>query len=389
MSFVFVVDQHRKPLDPVHPGRARYLLTSGHAAVLRRYPFTLILKEAKPDAEPAPLRVKIDPGSKTTGLAVVNDTTGAVLWAGELSHRGDMIKEGLRKRAGVRRSRRQRHTRYRQPRFANRTRPKGWLAPSLKSRVDNVLSWVARIRRWCPIGAISMELARFDPQALANPEIAGAEYQRGTLFGYELREYLLEKWGRQCAYCHQRNVPLQMEHIVPKARGGTNRVTNLTVACGPCNTKKGTRTAEEFGFPQIQAQAQKPLTDAAAVNSTRWALYEQLKATRLSVETGTGGRTKFNRSIREIPKTHWLDAANVGASTPGTVHWQGVHPLLIVAKGRQDRQMCHVNTIGFPVSKAKGGSRVQGFTTGDMVRAIVPATSKKVGNLCWTSRDQV
>jgi len=122
MSFVFVMDQDRKPLDPVHPGRARFLLSAGHAAVLLRYPFTIILKDRKPDAEPQPLRVKLDPGSKTTGVAVVNDVTGQVVWAAELAHRGDQVQAKLADRRAQRRGRRQRHTRYRQPRFNNRTR---------------------------------------------------------------------------------------------------------------------------------------------------------------------------------------------------------------------------------------------------------------------------
>ena len=180
MSFVFVVNQRRKPLDPVHPGRARFLLKSGYAAVLRRYPFTIIMKDEKQDIEPEPLRIKIDPGSKTTGLAVVNDATGQVVWAAELSHRGQRVKENLDKRRACRRSRRQRHTRYRKPRFLNRKRRKGWLPPSLDSRIQNILTWVERIRKFCPIGALSQELVRFDTQLLEHPEISGIEYQQGT-----------------------------------------------------------------------------------------------------------------------------------------------------------------------------------------------------------------
>ena len=134
------------------------------------------------------------------------------------------------------------------------------------------------------------------------------------------------------------NVPLQIEHLTPKARGGSNRVSNLTLACEPCNVRKGTQTAAEFGFPDLQAQAKQPLNDAAAVNATRWALYERLKATGLPVETGTGGRTKWNRVVRKLPKTHWLDAVCVGASTPAVLQVQGVSPLLITATGHGTQQ---------------------------------------------------
>jgi hypothetical protein len=175
MSFVFVVDQERKPLAPVHPGRARFLLTAGHAAVLRRYPFTIILQDSQPDAAPHPLRVKVDPGSQTTGIAVVDDATGQVVWAAELAHRGDQVHAHLDQRRRCRRSRRQRHTRYRPARFSNRTRPEGWLPPSLCSRMENVLTWVARLQRWCPLGAISMELVKFDTQLMQHAEISGIE----------------------------------------------------------------------------------------------------------------------------------------------------------------------------------------------------------------------
>lgn len=102
-----------------------------------------------------------------------------------------------------------------------------------------VTTWVARLRRLCPITALSQELVKFDTQAMQHPEIAGMEYQQGELAGYEIREYLLEKWQRRCAYCQASKVPLQVEHILPKARGGSNRVSNLTLACEPCNQAKG------------------------------------------------------------------------------------------------------------------------------------------------------
>ncbi len=118
MSRILVVDQERRPLMPTTPARARILLKGGKAAVLRRFPLVLILKEARPEAVVEPLRVKLDPGSKTSGVAVVNDHTGEVLWAAELTHRSSQIREALTKRRALRRSRRSRHTRYRPARCA-------------------------------------------------------------------------------------------------------------------------------------------------------------------------------------------------------------------------------------------------------------------------------
>src|SRR5215471_12992887 len=369
MSCVFVIDKNHQPVMPCTPARARMLLRRGQAAVFRRFPFTIILKRAIPSAENQPLRLKIDPGSHTSGIAIVDDNTGDVVYAAEISHRGQEVGEALDKRRATRRGRRTRKTRYRPARAHNRSRPTGWLPPSLRSRVNNIRIWIERFRRLCPVTSLSQELVRFDTQALQQPEIAGVAYQQGSLMGYELREYLLEKWGRRCAYCGAKELPLQVEHLVPRARGGPNRVSNLTLACQDCNQRKGTRTAEEFGHPELQAQALKPLKSAAIGNATRWALWKVLLETGLPVEVGTGGRTKFNRSTRGLPKTHWLDAACVGASTPTFLRVEGVVPLLIKATGRGSRQMCRVDRFGFPRTGPKATRSVLGIRTGDIARA--------------------
>ncbi|TMC25431.1 MAG: HNH endonuclease [Chloroflexi bacterium] len=191
------------------------------------------------------------------------------------------------------------------------------------------------------------------------------------------------KWGRKCCYCGATHLPLQIEHIQCRAKGGSDRIANLCLACEPCNLKKGTLDIQVFLakkpdlLKRILVQAKAPLKDAAAVNSTRWALYERLQAVGLPVECGSGGRTKFNRASRGLEKTHWHDAACVGASTPEILHLQGIVPLLITAQGYGCRQMCNVNEIGFPCSKPKGAKKVKGFQTGDIVRAIVTSGTKQ------------
>jgi hypothetical protein len=184
---VFVLDKNKQPLMPCHPARARQLLKQGKAAVFRRSPFTIILKERE-GGDTQPIELKRDPGSKTTGIALV--ANGRVVWAAELHHRGERIRYALEKRRAVRRSRRQRKTRYRKPRFLNRTRPTGWLPPGLESRVANVETWVERLRRAAPITALVLELVRFDTHQMHTPEVSGVAYQQGTLAGYEVREYL-------------------------------------------------------------------------------------------------------------------------------------------------------------------------------------------------------
>ncbi len=352
--------------------------------MFRRYPFTIILKRAVAQPKLEPLRLKLDPGSKTTGIAIVNDATGEVVFAAELTHRGQAIKERLDTRRALRRRRRHRHTRYRQPRFDNRRRPSGWLPPSLESRLSNILTQVKRLLCLCQITAISQELVKFDMQAMDTPEIAGVEYQQGTLAGYEVREYLLEKWQRRCAYCGKDNVPLQIEHILPTSKGGTNRVSNLTLACEPCNIAKGTREIKAFlankpdVATRILAQAKAPLKDASAVNATRWELFRRLQALGLPLECASGGLTKFNRLSQGLEKAHWIDAACVGKSTPPCLSLHGVVPLLITATGSGNRQMCGTNKYGWPVRHRSRQKHHYGYQTGDMVRAVVPS-GRRVG----------
>lgn len=378
-NYVLVLDTNRKPLNPCSPGVARGLLKSGKAKVFRRFPFTIVLNKVV-DANPQPMQLKIDPGSKTSGLALLQGNR--VVWGGEITHRGQQIKDALESRKSLRRGRRNRKTRYRKARFLNRTRSSCWLAPTLQHRVEITLTWVNRLRRYAPIAGISQELVRFDLQQMENPEISGAEYQQGTLFGYELREYLLNKWDRKCAYCGAENIPFQIEHIHPKAKGGTNRVSNLCLACEPCNIKKGTQDIEVFLkkkpeiWKRILSQAKRPLKDAVAVNSTRWTLFSRLKETGLLVEIGSGGKTKYNRCRLGLPKAHYIDAACVG--NVGTLKPLTEQPLLIKATGHGTRQMCRTDKFGFPCRYVPRNKFVNGFQTGDIVKAVV-TKGKKIG----------
>ncbi|WP_424098878.1 RNA-guided endonuclease IscB [Moorena producens] len=378
---VFVLDKNLKPLDPCRPARARLLLKQGRAKVFRRYPFTIIL----PDLEVENCtthnhQLKIDPGAKTTGLAIRQGNT--VIWGAEITHRGFQIRDALTSRRQLRSFRRNRKTRYRKARFLNRKRSERWLAPSLMSRVHNILTWVKKLVRFCPMTGISQELVRFDTQKMENPDISGTEYQQGTLYGYEIREYLLEKWNRKCAYCGTTNVQLEIEHIKPKSLGGSDRVSNLAIACRDCNQAKGNQEIKQFlsGKPdilkRILSQAKRSLADAAAVNSTRWKLYNELKLTGLPVKTGSGGQTKYNRRRFSLPKTHWLDAACVGDVQ--SIFVEDYQILSIVAKGHGTRQICRTDKFGFPKRYCSRTKIHKGFQTGDIVKAVV-TKGKKIG----------
>ena len=378
---VAVLDTTKKPLAPTTPRRARLLLKSSKAAVFRRYPFTIILKREIENPTTPDLKIKIDPGSKTTGVAIVNQQTGGVVFAAEIEHHGQAIKASLDSRRSLRRGRRQRKTRYRKPRFYNRTRPKGWLPPSLKSRIENDYTWARRLQRAYPLKSVAYELVRFDMQLMQNPTIEGVEYQQGELQGFELREYVLIKFNHRCVYADAKSPcdeVLNVDHLIPRSRGGSNRASNLACACRKHNEEKGAMSLEEYSklrgvdFSPIKAQVKAPLKDAAAVNATRWALFNRLKALDLPIETGSGGLTKFNRTRLEAPKTHWVDAACVGESTPENLKISNVQPLQIRAIGHGSRQMCRTDKYGFPKTHRTRKTMFMGFQTGDIVKADIP-----------------
>ncbi|PSF31068.1 HNH endonuclease [Aphanothece hegewaldii CCALA 016] len=374
-NFVFVLDTTKKPLNPVHPGQARRLLKLSLAAVFKRFPFTIILKEEVTET-PKKITLKLDPGSRFTGIALVQDNQ--VIWGAELQHRGQQIKDNLTSRRQLRRGRRGRKTRYRKARFLNRKRPPGWLAPSLQHRVDTTLTWVKRLMRYCPINSLAVELVKFDLQKQENPEISGVEYQHGTLMGCEIREYLLAKFNRTCKYCGAVDQPLEIDHIYPKSKGGSDRISNLTLSCHLCNQKKGTQDIKVFLTGKsdlvnhILKQAKTPLKDAAAVNSTRWKLFNSLKELGLPIETGSGGLTKFNRKRLNVPKTHFSDAACVG-QVSDNLSFKTLQPLLIKATGHGCRQRCRTDKFGFPQSHALKAKFFEGFQTGDLVSASIPS----------------
>ncbi len=392
---VFMLDAHHKPLMPCTEKRARLLLQRGRAVVHRPEPFTIRLKDRTREGSTLqPLRLKLDPGSKVTGVAVlrfVSQDHATAVFLGEIAHRQG-IKKRLDVRRGVRRSRLSRKTRHRPARLDCRARRNGRLPPSLDARVKQTMRVVGKLTKLLPITQISVENVRFDTQLLQNPEIKGIEYQQGTLFGYEVRQYLLEKFRHECAYCAglSKDPALEVEHTVPKGRGGTNRVSNLVIACHGCNDDKDDRTPAEWaavlGSPKreidqvraancagVAARAKAPLKDAAAVNATRWALWRQMGTLGLPLETGTGGRTKFNRTRFGLPKDHCLDAACVGASTPERLAFATDKVVVFRALGRGHRRMANVDRFGFPKGHRPRSKSVHDFRTGDAAVVRVPS----------------
>lgn len=398
--WVPVLNLDGTPLDPCHPARARQLLRDGKATLEHAMPFVIRLTRQVENPVTQPMRLCIDPGSKETGLAIVREKDVPAdeqpadeeargprrfLIAGfTLEHRGMQIRLALEGRRNHRRFRRGR-LRYREERYSNRRPPKGALRPSLKHRVDGVASWVAKLRRWYPITSVGLELVNFDVQRMENASIRGVEYCHGTLDGYTIREWVIEKWGHACVYCGKSDVPLTMDHVIPQGRGSSSRPEDLVPACRGCNEKKGVKSVEEFLakkpelLAKIKAGLKKSYRDASAVNDTKNVLLRALVATELLVETSDGARTSWNRKRLDVPKTHAIDAAVVG-NVHSLARWN--QPTLkIKSTGRGAYQRALPDKYGFckPELHKMAVKRVFGFATGDYVKAVVPK-GKRAGS---------
>ena len=430
---VFVVDRHGNPLDPTTPGRARELKKAGRSRVYRMSPFTIqVLDRAVEDSVVHPLVLGVDPGSRHTGLALarqsedVNPSTGEVTTSREgvflarVDHRGEQIHEKLLLRAQLRRGRRSRNLRYRAPRFDNRhpakcescggnaqhgrryccpcatlpvslrgagSRGARRLPPSVQHRVDTTLTWVRRLSHLAPVGRVVVERVRFDMQAVQDPTVTGVGYQQGTLYGTEIREYVLARDHHHCVYCGKSgvgpgSVPLNLDHVHPKSRGGSDRASNLVASCIPCNQAKDNQWVEDYPkdrpdvLARVNRHRKQPLKDAAAVNTTRYAIVDAIRALGLPVDTSSGGRTKYNRTQSGAPKDHCLDALCVGDVDHVTAYpatqavWR--------ATGRGKHRRTNVDRYGFPRAYLSRTKVHHGFMTGDHVKAIVP-TGKHAG----------
>ena len=179
----------------------------------------------------------------------------------------------------------------------------GWFAPSIEHKLETHIRLIEKLKRILPVSNTVIEVASFDTQKMKNPEMSGIEYQQGELQGYEIREYLLEKFHHICVYCGKTGVPLEIEHLTPRSRDGPDTVNNLAISCHECNQKKNNLTAEEFGYPEVRKRALITMRDAAFMNTVRW------KLTQLAGAGYTFGYiTKKNRISLGLDKSHANDA---------------------------------------------------------------------------------
>ena len=429
-GYVLVVDKNGQPLMPCLASRVRQLRQQNRTRVYCKNPFTIqIVDRTVEESVLQETELKLDPGSKTTGMAlcVKGDVRGwFAVQAIHIQHRSVQIRDALTSRRQIRRSRRQRKTRYRAPRFNNRARKPRiaqgysvWLAPSVVSRIENIVNLCSKFSKCFPTQKIAGELNRFDTQRMVNSEITGIEYQQGTLQGFEVREYLLQKYSYTCVYCqkcafHQGKatcvdnrmrayattrvvstrhsiIRLEIDHVVPRSKGGSDRVSNLVLACHDCNQHKGNLSVEDFlkNKPAVLKRVQEGLKkslnlqDAAQMNTMRKELYHVLEnRLLLPVETFTASQTKYNRVQQKYHKDHWVDASCVGETGNQMDISHISHTTVWKAVGRGNRQMCLMDKYGFPRTSAKTVKRYTtptgvSFQTGDSVVLKQPSGKYK------------
>lgn len=401
---VILLDKHKKPLGFATERRVRRLCERRRAVLYRMFPAVVIVRDVDVRTLPAlpRYRIKIDPGAKQDGIAIIRDDTDEIVWAMQVEHRGQSVRRNLDTRRAARRNRRFRETWYRRSRFADggrfaQERHGGTLPPSVRSVIGNTETWVRRLMKWINLQDASFEAVRFDTQKMDNPDIEGRQYQAGTLAGMEIREYLLDRYQHTCQYCGgaSGDPVLEWEHIVPRSRGGSDSVKNATLACRCCNREKGARTPAEWlagirGKPHASrldkarmegircVMAHRPAGGSnrycAWVNVTRKALEAFLYGLFEEVECASGGRTKYNRTRLGFPKDHQYDAACVG-SVPGNGYRDRTHGYYVLAQaaGRGTRFRGKINQCGIITHKlGPRPKRIFGFMNGDIVRADVP-----------------
>ena len=297
----------------------------------------------------------------------------------EIEHRGHVIKKKLDQRRTVRHHRRSRKTRYRPARFLNRTKPKGWLAPSVKSRANNVINFIKKYKKLINITKVMIENVSFDvAQMSSDTKLLGNDYQEGNLYQNKLRSFIFSRSNNQCVYCGAKAE--EIDHVIPRAKGGTNSSYNLVASCRACNQMKSNLTLKAFGklvgkdFSHLKPK--KLPKDAAIVQIARNYTIRKIKEIIPNTISYVSWITKYNRDQLGLPKEHYYDALSVG-EIPFKFNFLIDKILQISAQGRGSRQMCRMDKYGFPRTSPKGSKSVKGFQTGDMVKAIVPKGPKQ------------
>lgn len=351
---VYVLSQNGQPLMPTkNHAKVRVLLRQGKAKVIKKCPFTIQLLYGSTNYTQK-VALGVDSGSKHIGISAT--TKDKVLYEADVELRSDIV-DLLSTRRELRSSRRNRKTRYRKPRFDNRKRKDGWLAPSVRQKVDSHLTMISKVHKILPVSNIVVEVASFDIQKIKNPTISGTDYQQGEQLDFwNVREYVLFRDGHVCQCCKGKSKDkiLNVHHIESRKTGG-DAPNNLITLCETCHKgyHKGT-----VKLPKTIHRGMS-FKDAAFMGIMRWALYEKLKTIYPDVRLTYGYITKNTRIENNLPKDHYVDArcisGNHNAVSNGEVfyykkvrcHNRQIHKNTILKGGYRKRNQAPYEVKGF------------------------------------------
>lgn len=281
-------------------GRIGYLLRHGKAHVVSRVPFVVQL-DYDSTTYTQDVSLGIDAGSKHIGVSASSEKKE--LFAAQVELRSDIVKL-LSTRMELRRTRRNRKTRYRKVRFDNRKKKDGWLAPSVEQKVGIHLKVIRLVHKLIPITKTTIEVAQFDIQKIKNPDINGDDYQQGEQMGFwNVREYVFARDGHKCVHCKGKSKdPILNVHHLESRKTGGNSPSNLVTLCETCHK------AYHRGEFDLKIKRGTILRDAAVMNIMRWAIYKRVNAEFRNVHLTYGYVTKHTRIDNGIVKTHAADA---------------------------------------------------------------------------------
>lgn len=377
--------------------KVRKLLKDGKAKVVKRCPFTIqLLYDSTHYVQSVSLG--IDAGSKHIGLSAT--TKEKELYASDVELRNNIV-DLISTRREYRRTRRNRKTRYRKVRFNNRvsTKKKGWLAPSIRQKIETHLTVVDKVHQILPISKIVVETASFDIQKIKNPDIKGKEYQEGEQLDFwNVREYVLSRDNHTCQCCKGKSKDkiLNVHHIESRKTGG-NAPNNLITLCETCHKgyHKGT-----VKLPSNIKRGMK-FKDAAFMGIMRWSFYEELKNRYKNVHMTYGYITKNTRIKNNLPKEHYVDArcisGNPSAKPLGIYYYQKkvrchnrqIHKATIYKGGKKRRAQMEYIVKGFRLYDKVSYQGKEYFVMGRrtsgsfVVRTLKNEKSNKSGTLSF------
>lgn len=334
-AVVYVLSIEGRPLMPCTPTKARKLLKSKKAIVVKLYPFTIKLN-FECENQIQNITLGIDTGYGNIGFSAI--TLKRELISGVLILDSKTSKRLTEKRLyrKIRRSK----LWYRKRRLLNRRRSIGWLPPSIQRRYNTHLVLIKRIKVVLPISQVIIEVANFDIQKIKNPEILNIGYQQGVLYDYQnIRSYLISRERGLCQLCGKeflKGDTSRIHHCKQKSELGSNSVDNLALLHEKCHKK-----IHKSGLKLASPQSFKQNTFMCIIHKRFWLDIPELKVTY-------GYATFLKRQELHISKSHNNDAFIIAGGSD-----QERNLLSIIQQKHRNNRVLQINRIGFKPSIRK------------------------------------